>query len=91
MGAGRYNNRVRSSYVTMGVGLYKMGVRIHNHGTAEWPGKLLLIQHYLFQILIFSSLTFVFEKENPKETKFKTMLDAYWWALITMTTVTQTE
>ena len=29
----------------------------------------------------------MFEKENPTETKFNTMLDAYWWALITMTTV----
>ena len=28
----------------------------------------------------------MFEKENT-ETKFSTMLDAYWWALITMTTV----
>jgi hypothetical protein len=29
----------------------------------------------------------VFEKENVEDTKFGTMLDAYWWALITMTTV----
>ena len=41
----------------------------------------------MFQILIFASLTFVFEKESAEDTKFNTMLDAYWWALITMTTV----
>ena len=36
--------------------------------------------------IMFSSLIFVFEKED-KETTFKTMFDAYWWAIITMTTV----
>ena len=44
-------------------------------------------QPLILQVLIFSSLTFVFEKENFEESKFGTMLDAYWWALITMTTV----
>ena len=39
------------------------------------------------QVLIFSSLTFVFERDVASETEFHTMLDAYWWALITMTTV----
>ena len=38
-------------------------------------------------MLIFSSLTFVFERDVASETEFHTMLDAYWWALITMTTV----
>ena len=36
--------------------------------------------------IMFSSLIFVFEKEDPEST-FKTMFDAYWWAIITMTTV----
>ena len=36
--------------------------------------------------IMFSSLIFVFEKED-EETTFKTMFDAYWWAIITMTTV----
>ena len=39
------------------------------------------------QVLIYSSLTFVFEQDKLPETGFQTMLDAYWWALITMTTV----
>ena len=36
--------------------------------------------------IMFASLIFVFEKED-EETTFKTMFDAYWWAIITMTTV----
>lgn len=36
---------------------------------------------------MFASLIFVFEKEE-KETTFHTMFDSYWWAIITMTTVT---
>ena len=31
------------------------------------------------QVLIFSSLTFVFEQDKLPETEFNTMLDAYWW------------
>ena len=38
--------------------------------------------------IMFASLIFVFEKEDT-ETTFKTMFDAYWWAIITMTTVGQ--
>ena len=42
---------------------------------------------FLFMgVLIFSSLVYVFENDDPDST-FITMLDAYWWALITMTTV----
>ncbi len=37
-------------------------------------------------VLIFSSLAYVFENDDPS-TSFTNMLDAYWWALITMTTV----
>jgi len=36
--------------------------------------------------IMFSSLIFVFEKEAD-DTTFKTMFDAYWWAIITMCTV----
>lgn len=36
--------------------------------------------------IMFASLIYVFEKED-KESTFKTMFDAYWWAIITMTTV----
>lgn len=50
----------------------------------------LLILFLTIGVLIFSSLTFVFERDSANETEFHTMLDAYWWALITMTTVKQT-
>ena len=36
--------------------------------------------------IMFASLIYVFEKED-KQSTFKTMFDAYWWAIITMTTV----
>ena len=36
--------------------------------------------------VMFSSLVYVFEND-VENTMFKTMLDAYWWAIITMTTV----
>ncbi|XP_023336409.1 potassium voltage-gated channel protein Shab [Eurytemora carolleeae] len=36
--------------------------------------------------IMFASLIYVFEKEDNDST-FKTMFDAYWWAIITMTTV----
>ena len=38
--------------------------------------------------VMFSSLVYVFENDDP-ESSFLTMLDAYWWALVTMTTVGQ--
>ena len=38
--------------------------------------------------IMFASLVFVFEKDT-KDTTFKTMFDAYWWAMITMTTVSR--
>ena len=42
---------------------------------------------FLFMgVLIFSSLVYVFENDDL-DSSFNTMLDAYWWALITMTTV----
>ena len=36
--------------------------------------------------IMFASLIFVFEKEE-ETTTFHTMFDSYWWAIITMTTV----
>ena len=36
--------------------------------------------------IMFASLAFVFEKDDPN-TSFKTIFDAYWWAIVTMTTV----
>ena len=43
----------------------------------------------LFLLLfMFASLAFVFEKDDPN-TSFKTIFDAYWWAIVTMTTVRQ--
>merc|ERR1712037_846351 len=38
-------------------------------------------------VLIFSSLIYTFEHDDPDQDTMETMLDAYWWALITMTTV----
>ena len=46
---------------------------------------------FLFMgVLIFSSLVYVFENDE-NGSSFVTMLDAYWWALITMTTVGRVE
>ena len=36
--------------------------------------------------VMFSSLVYVFENDDS-DSSFNTMLDAYWWAFITMTTV----
>ena len=36
--------------------------------------------------VMFSSLVYVFENDDDSSS-FTTMLDAYWWAFITMTTV----
>ena len=46
----------------------------------------LLMLFLTMGVLIFSSLAYVFENDDPS-TSFTNMLDAYWWALITMTTV----
>ena len=46
----------------------------------------LLLLFMSISVLIFSSLVYVFEKDE-EGTTFSNMLDAYWWALITMTTV----
>jgi hypothetical protein len=49
----------------------------------------LLMLFLTMGVLIFSSLAYVFENDDPS-TSFTNMLDAYWWALITMTTVSVT-
>lgn len=46
----------------------------------------LLMLFLAMGVLIFSSLAYVFEKDDSNSS-FRTMMDAYWWALVTMTTV----
>ena len=53
---------------------------------ANYRGLGLLFLLLGMGAIMFASIIIVFEKE-AEDTTFKTMFDSYWWAIITMTTV----
>lgn len=66
------------------MGLQSLGFTLKN----SYKELGLLMLFMTMGVLIFSSLAYVFEKDN-QGSSFVTMMDAYWWALITMTTVNE--
>ena len=65
---------------------YKIEPLLGHTMRANYKELGLLILFLGMGAVMFSSLVYVFENDDDSSS-FTTMLDAYWWAFITMTTV----
>ena len=84
-----YPERHRSIYIFFKLARHSNGLRALDNTMKANYRKLGLLFLLLFMgAIMFASLVFVFEKDL-EDTAFKTMFDAYWWAVITMTTVSR--